>query len=110
MATMQNIIDRVRFRLNDAQKVRNPDTQVLQYLNDMVKAAYNFRPDFFIGQYTAPPFDLASGGTYPLPGFSEPAAVEYCVALCNLPDDEEARQAKARDAEARFFAHLYGPK
>lgn len=109
MPTMQVMCDRVRRRISDSQKTRVPDTTILQYLNDLTKIVYGQRPDFFVGTFSTPIADAALGGNYPLPIFTEPWAVEYAVAMCNLPDDEEVRQAKAQDAEKRFIRYLYGP-
>ena len=110
MATMQNLCDRVRKRISDTQKARVPDATILQYLNDLQKIVYGQRPDFFVGAFPAGLADVVLSGTYPLPVFTEPWAVEYGVAMCNLPDDEEVRQAKAQDAEQRFIRYLYGPR
>lgn len=110
MATMQNLVDRARTtRINDPQKIRHPDSKVLQHLNDFVKVVFNYRPDFFIGAFaTSPPAELALGGTYPLPPVTEPWAVEYVATMLNLPEDEEAKQMKATDAEKRLMRYLLG--
>jgi hypothetical protein len=111
MATMQNVCDKIRLRIGDAQKARVTDNTILGYLNDLTKVVYQLRPDFFTGSFgSSPPADAAIGATFPLPIQMLPAAVEYGTAMCNLPDDEETRQQKAQDAEKRFMLHVYGPR
>lgn len=90
MATMQQLIDRARFPLNDDDKVRYPDTELLVHANLALGVIKRRRPDLFYGSYGTPLVDLALGATYPLSPEYEQPMVDYLTGRAMTKNTEAA--------------------
>lgn len=106
--TGQNICDRVRDQINDEYKREIPDSEILAYANDAAKVMLNKRPDLRIGSLGTALTDIALADNFPFPDQYLPAVIEYCVAMCDSPDDESASEGRSQAAMTRFLRHLYG--
>ncbi len=106
--TGQNIADRVREQINDDAKRRVQDAEILNYINDFVKVVYDKRPDFLVGMYSGLPADIALGGVWPLEDRLLPALIDYCVAMCERPDDEAAEATLSQAAMQKALRALLG--
>lgn len=104
--TGQQIADRVREQLNDDYKREVADAEILNYINDCAKQILNRRPDLRIGSFGAALSDIALGGNFPFADQYLPAVINYCVAMCQSPDDEETMQALSDRAMKRFLSDL----
>ncbi|CAG2132516.1 DUF6682 family protein [Cupriavidus numazuensis] len=95
MATVQEVIDRGREPLNDADKVRYPDSTLLNYLNDGLAEIYTIRPDLRFGSYGTPVARVALTDTFPLSFAHEVAIKHYMVYRSELTDDENVNTNRA---------------
>jgi len=102
--TMQELVDKARKPLNDADKVRFTDPVLLGYANDGLLMLRNRRPDLFIGMFATLPEKLAITNTFPLPAEYVPPVSDYIVARAESHDDEHVVSERA----ALFFK-LAGP-
>lgn len=98
--TYQQVIDRARTPLNDAEKVRWTDAALLGFANDGVLLLRRFRPDLFFGGYaTLPGAEQALGTNIPVGDEFFPSLADYVTARALFGEDEDAVQAQA----ATFF-------
>lgn len=106
MATFQNIIDRARIDLNDADKTRYTDSQLLVYANDAVQEMLRYRPDFKLGSYTTavPTYTLSE--TVPIPDRYVMLLQHYIVFRAEMRDDEYAVEGRAAAFLGRFEKEL----
>jgi hypothetical protein len=89
VTTCQNIIDRARVPLNDADKTRYPDAEMLSYLCDGIAEAYAKRPDLRFGNFKTPAVTLFGlADTFPLSAQHEIALQNYLVYRAENKDDE----------------------
>ncbi|WP_458763666.1 hypothetical protein [Cupriavidus basilensis] len=98
MTTVQQVIDRGRVPLNDADKVRYPDATLLGYVNDGVAEVYALRPDLRFGKFGVALPDLLPGDTFPLSPQHAVAMQHYLVYRAEMKDDEHVnanREIKA---------------
>lgn len=102
MATVQQVIDRGRVPLNDADKVRYTDPMLLDYLNDGMAEIYTLRPDLRFGSYGTPVAPLAIGDTFPLSAAHEVAIKHYMVFRSEMTDDEHVNANRATQAYQLF--------
>lgn len=88
--TMQEVVDKGRFPLNDADKARYTDTDLLGFANDAILLLRNKRPDIFYGQFLtlSTTEKLAIGATFPLPSEYVPTMANYITALAEARNDE----------------------
>lgn len=100
--TMQQIIDRGRFPLNDTDKVRWTDADLLGHANYAIRLLRLKRPDLFFGQFTALPGDKALGDTFPLDDDYAPAVADYVTARAMAIDAEHVEEGKALSFFALF--------
>lgn len=101
--TGQNICDRVRDQINDDYKREVADAEILGYINDCAKVLLNYRPDMFIGLFSSLPADIALGGNWPLSDWTLPLVIDYCTAMCQRPDDEDAQAGLSAAAMDKFI-------
>lgn len=106
--TGQNICDRVREQINDDYKREVPDAEILNYANDCAKMMLNLRPDLRMGSFGSALSDIALGGNFPFADQFLPAVIDYCVAMSQRPDDEDAQAGLSQAAMARFERVLVG--
>lgn len=102
MATVQNVIDRARIPLNDADKARYPDSQLLGYFNDGLAIAYAVRPDLRFGSYTKAVELLGLNDTSPLSAQHEVAMQHYIVFRAETKDDEHVNANREQKELDRF--------
>lgn len=76
----QEILDRARIPLNDADKTRYPDADGLLYLREGVRTIRRLRPDCFVGNLAADP--AASIVLTPAPS-AVPVSYEHYQALAD---------------------------
>jgi hypothetical protein len=103
MRTFQQVIDRARIPLNDADKTRYPDADLLAYANDAILLLRQKRPDLFFGSWTLPVSEYLVGATLPVDDTFFPAICDYVTGRAEFRDDEDAMQQRAA-----AFLQLFG--
>ena len=106
MATFQQIIDSARVDLQDADKVRYTDAELLEYANDGVKEAFRFRPDFRLGSYTTAYATFQASDQVPIPELYQMLIKHYVVFRSEARDDEYNNDGRAAIFLSRFEARL----
>ena len=106
--TMQNIVDRARIPLNDADPIdanrRDTDATLLAHAKGAIETLRNKRPDLFFGSFSALPGEaLVLGDPFPLPDEYAPPVQDYVTARAQLKDDEAVAQSATT-----FFALFTG--
>lgn len=97
--TFQNVVDRARKPLNDSDKDRYTDAELLEYAVDAYLMLRRHRPDLFITQWSALPdySTRALGSTFPGAGDEYlPAIASYVTARAEMKDDEAIVQERAQ--------------
>ncbi len=96
--TFQQLIDRARIPLNDADKDRYPDSELLGYGIDAYLMLRRFRPDLFLGGWTLGSWSTyAVGTTFPnAPDEYLPAIADYVTARAEFKDDESVVVERAK--------------
>lgn len=109
--TFQQLIDKARIPLNDVDKVRYVDTELLDYARDAYLMTYRHRPDLFIGMFAALPSFSAFGLTsaFPLDDMYLPVVADYITARAEYKDDEHVVSQRAAQMMAMFGAGLGSP-
>ena len=103
MSTCQSVIDRARVPLNDADKSRYTDTELLSYLCDGIAEAYALRPDLRFGNFKAAAVTLfALTDTFPLSVQHEVALQHYLVYRAENKDDENVNEDREQKSYQRF--------
>ncbi|OGT02160.1 MAG: hypothetical protein A2143_00760 [Gallionellales bacterium RBG_16_57_15] len=92
---VQNVLDKARIPLNDADKARASDTTLLSFFNDAVLLLRNKRPDIFMGQFLSLPENLAVGEVFPLPSEFVPPVADYITARVESGNDEAVLTERA---------------
>lgn len=104
--TMQSVIDFARMTLNDDEKVRDTDADLLVYANIALDEAYRLRPDLFLGQYTATALtegnQRALGDAFPIDARFRSAVADYIIGRAEIADDEHANSGRAGALLAKF--------
>lgn len=106
MATFQEVIDSARVVLQDADKIRYTDAQLLEYANDGVQEGFRIRPDFRLGSYTVAPTTYVVGNTVPFPHFYQMLLKHYVVYRAEFRDDEYSQDGRAAAALGIFKAEM----
>jgi len=101
--TMQQVIDRARFPLNDENKVRNPDDECLLYAIDGLLTIRDKRPDLFIGNWAVDLSALTLVSVFPLADTYAPAVQDYIIFRAELKDDEHVNSNRSSQS-LNFFA------
>jgi hypothetical protein len=103
MTTCQSVIDRARVPLNDADKSRYTDPELLGYLCDGLAEAYALRPDLRFGSFNTAPVTLfATTDTFPLSAQHEVALQHYVIYRAENKDDENVNAAREAQSYQRF--------
>jgi hypothetical protein len=103
MTTCQNVVDRARVPLNDTDKTRYPDADLLSYLCDGVAEAYALRPDLRFGSFkTAAVTLFAITDTFPLAAQHEVALQHYIVYRAETRDDENVNANREQKSFQMF--------
>jgi hypothetical protein len=106
MATFQNVIDSARVDLQDADKIRYSDAELLEYANDGAQEGFRYRPDFLLGQFAAAATTYVAGSTVPFPARYQMLLKHYVVARAELRDDEYSQDGRAAALLGRFEKEL----
>lgn len=85
---MQNVIDRARIPLNDEDKDRYSDVDLLAYANAGLRRAFALRPDLRLGQYATSFSDLPLSGTFPIADRYQQLIADYAAARAETRDSE----------------------
>jgi hypothetical protein len=101
--TFQQVVDRGRVPLNDADKTRYPDADLLAYANDGLLLVRKARPDLFFGNWNYQATEYALGTNIPIPDSYFVALADYVTARAEFRDDEDAMQQRAET-----FMKLFG--
>lgn len=99
----QDVVDRARIPLNDADKGTYTDADLLKGANDAILILRLKRPDLFFGSYaTLPDTEYAIGADFPVATEFFVPVVNFVVAWAEHRDDEEAMQSRAPEFYALF--------
>lgn len=104
--TFQQLIDRARIPLNDADKTRYPDAELLGYGVDAYLLLRRYRPDLFIGNWTLGSWSAYTVGT-PFPNAPDeylPIIADYVTARAEFKDDEHVVAERAQAFYQLFSA------
>lgn len=104
--TIQNIMDLARLDLNDADKTRNTDANLVKFVNDGIAKAYVIRPDLKYGSYGTAFADLGTTSSFPLPLEYRSAISNYTVMRCEVSDDPFAIEQRAIQALKLYLSDL----
>jgi hypothetical protein len=88
MTTFAQLTASARVLLNDVDKIRYSDAQLIEYANEAIADAKRVRPDLFLGQYTTalPTYTLSS--VVPLSPEYEIYLKDYIISRSEFRDDE----------------------
>lgn len=106
--TGQQICDRVRDQINDDFKREIPDAEILTLINDCAKQIRLKRPDLRIGSFASSLADITLGQPFPFSDLYLTAVIDYCVAMCQRPDDEDSQAGQSQAAMTQFLKTIYG--
>ena len=106
MATNQQLCDAARLTVNDPQKVRFPDAEMLGYLNDGMRIIAMRRPDLFFGTWVTETFTYALVDPYPLSERYVPLMQDYLIFRCEAKDDEFSDSGRALKFMQSFYTAL----
>lgn len=102
--TYQYVIDLARIPLNDADKARYSDAQLLMFANQGMMAFAKRRPDAFIGQFNnLPNGEAALADVIPIDAAWSQQIADYVTARAEMTDDEHADSGRAS-----VFVNLFG--
>lgn len=94
--TYQDVVDLARIPLNDEDKDRVKDSNLLTFANHGVMELVKRRPDLFIGQYqTLPTGQNALTDTFPLDAQYVQLVADYVTARASSVDDEFINSGRA---------------
>jgi hypothetical protein len=94
--TYQNIVDLARIPLNDKDKVRYTDDQLLSFANQGMMAFAKRRPDVFVGQYNnMPAGNYALTDLFPVDVSYVQQIADWVTARAEMSDDEFADSGRA---------------
>lgn len=101
--TYQAVVDLARIPLNDSDKARYSDAQLLLFANHGMLALTKRRPDLFIGQSNSLPSGSATiEDTFPIESSYVQLVADYVVARAEMTDDEHANSGRAATYVALF--------
>ena len=100
--TAQEVIDLARVPLNDADKTRYADTDLLRFLNAGLRMLIRTRADLFVGTLSAVWVNLVVTDALPTPDFVDQSIADYLTARASTVDNEDSERVGA------FFALAAG--
>lgn len=108
--TMQSVLDQARITLNDADKDRHSDADLLKFANRALDEAYRLRPDLFIGQFSSltEGHQLAVGADFPIDGRFRSPVVDLVIGWAEMTDDEHSVSGRAAALLTKFEKGLIG--
>jgi hypothetical protein len=94
--TYQSVVDLARLPLNDSDKTRYTDADLLSYANHGMLAIVKRRPDLFIGSYASlPDGEDALTDAFPLEPEYVQTLADYVTARAEMADDEHTNSGRA---------------
>lgn len=93
--TMQNVVDKARVPLNDADKTRYSDADLLGHANDAELLLRSKRPDLFFGSFSTAISAKALADDFPLDDTLFPAVCDYVTARAETRNDESVIEQRA---------------
>lgn len=108
--TMQQLVDRARIPLNDADKDRYSDADLLGYAVDALAFVAAKRPDLLVGTAWAPAYSAYTlGSSFPFSDRYFPLVADYVTGRAELVDDEFTTEGRAAMLMANFENKLVTP-
>lgn len=109
--TFQQVVDRARVPLNDSDKDRYSDQELLAYAVDALLMLYRYRPDLFIGSFGALPAitSITASSTFPSEDQYLPVVADYVTGRAESKDDEAVDNSRAAQFMALFNTGLRSP-
>jgi len=102
--TYQSVVDLARIPLNDSDKTRYPDADLLDYANHGMMVLVKRRPDLFIGSYASlPTGEAALTDSFPLEPEYVQTLADYVTARGEMADDEHVNSGRAE-----LYVKLFG--
>jgi hypothetical protein len=102
--TYQTVVDLARIPLNDGDKVRITDDDLLTFANAGMLQLLQRRPDYFIGQFSnLPTGENSLTDIFPLDASYVQTVADYVTFRAETIDDE-----KMNEPRAMAFAQLFG--
>lgn len=102
--TFQKVIDLARIPLNDEDKVRYSDAQLLMFANQGVLALIKRRPDLFTGKFNSlPGGEAVLSDFFPIDPENVQPVADWVVARAEMTDDEHANSGRSM-----AFVSLFG--
>jgi hypothetical protein len=106
--TMQYAIDRARIPLNDADKDRYSDADLLMYANEALQILRLQRADLFLGSLGTPLVSRVLADPVPLADSYVVAISDYVTARAETRDSEEELMSRATVFFSLFTASAMG--
>ena len=104
--TMQSVIDMARMTLNDDDKARDTDADLLVYANTGLDEAYRLRPDLFMGSFASTALteghQKALADAFPIDARFRRAVADYIVGMAEVTDDEHQNSGRAGALLTKF--------
>lgn len=100
----QSVVDLARLPLNDTDKVRYSDADLMTYANHGMLMTLKRRPDLFIGQFLNPPNgEAVLADPFPLPPEYVQLLADYVTGRAESTDDEHVNSGRAV-----LYSQLFG--
>ena len=109
MADIQVVVDLARETINDDDKVRWTDAEMLKYAQDGLDTLFKMRPDMFYG--TLATFDsetLSLTSTFPINDRYRRMAADYIIMRCETKNEESVVSGRAGLTYKFFSNEAYG--
>ncbi len=102
--TYQSVVDLARAPLNDSDKTRYSDDDLLMFANHGMLALTKRRPDLFIGQFSSlPTGEETLTDPFPIGAEYVQLLADWVTARAEMTDDEHANSGRAA-----AFVNLFG--
>lgn len=100
--TFDEIISSVRQIINDVDKIRWSDADLLEYSNEFVVESRTLRPDLFLGTYlqTIPVYE--GGDDFPLNRRFETLCKDYVIHRAHSREEEYINDNRALAFDSKF--------
>ena len=104
MTTFSDIIGQARVLLQDVNKVRYSDAELLVSANDAMKMIRRIRPDVYFGAYKTVIADYLITDTFPVGLEFVQAVRDFIVSYANMRESEDA--GTSQDFMGKFASGL----
>ena len=104
--TVQSVLDLARGDLNDADKIRFPDSDLLKAFNDCIARTYVYRPDLRFGNYPTAYTDLTVSSDCPLGIEYRQAIASYIIWSLQSGDDAFVLDERASKSYKEYLAGI----